>query len=443
MEQIEFPSHDPTHLHGGWNLLSQLPVMFLSSETTRNLLATHPNLAANFTASSLFLSCPCNDGWGPVSPTLSDITPCFLQGALMGAAALFMVVCGAWQIQSLRTTKSSIANRVGWPFYTKLVLVAVLVVLAAAQAVAYTESGIIRTSVIVNFVATIVALGLHYIEQFKSIIPSGVLLSYWLLEVIFGLGKVINLNLRHQLDTNYAVFSILFLVTAFSILALEMLFPMEPLDPSQKSRSPHERANLFSRITFTWMAPLMKKGYVQYLTEYDLPPLPNFLKSSTTSQLFLHNWENQRGNKSLVSALSKSFGADFLLGGLFKGLQDCAAFIQPQLLRLLIKFVNEYSKSLKAGKPIPLTRGLMIAGSMFIVSVGQTTCLHQYFERAFDMGMKFKSSLTSVIYNKSLVLSNETKQASTTGDIVNLMSVDVQRLQDLTQNIQIIWSGPF
>ncbi|EDK40781.2 hypothetical protein PGUG_04879 [Meyerozyma guilliermondii ATCC 6260] len=443
MEQIEFPSHDPTHLHGGWNLFSQLPVMFLSSETTRNSSATHPNLAANFTASSSFLSCPCNDGWGPVSPTLSDITPCFLQGALMGAAALFMVVCGAWQIQSLRTTKSSIANRVGWPFYTKLVLVAVSVVLAAAQAVAYTESGIIRTSVIVNFVATIVALGLHYIEQFKSIIPSGVLLSYWLLEVIFGLGKVINLNLRHQLDTNYAVFSILFLVTAFLILAIEMSFPMEPLDPSQKSRSPHERANLFSRITFTWMAPLMKKGYVQYLTEYDLPPLPNFLKSSTTSQSFLHNWENQRGNKSLVSALSKSFGADFLLGGLFKGLQDCAAFIQPQLLRLLIKFVNEYSESLKAGKPIPLTRGLMIAGSMFIVSVGQTTCLHQYFERAFDMGMKFKSSLTSVIYNKSLVLSNETKQASTTGDIVNLMSVDVQRLQDLTQNIQIIWSGPF
>lgn len=446
MEQIEFPSHDVTHLHGGWNLLSQLPVMFLSSDPARNLLdsAAPANFtAANFTASNLFLSCPCAEGWGPISPTLSDITPCFLQGALLGAAALFMVVCGAWQIQALRTAKSSIANRVAWPFYAKLVLVAALVALAGAQAVAYAGSGIIQTAVAVNFVATVVALGLHYIEQFKSLIPSGVLLTYWLLQVVFGLGKVINLHLRRQLHTNYAVFSVLFLVDAFLVLALEVLFPMQPLDPAQKSRSPHERANLFSRITFTWMAPLMKKGYVQYLTEYDLPPLPNFLKSSTTSQLFLHHWENQRGNKSLVTALAKAFGADFLLGGLFKALQDCAAFIQPQLLRLLIRFVNEYSESLKAGKPLPLTRGLMIAGSMFVVSVGQTTCLHQYFERAFDMGMKFKSALTSVIYNKSLVLSNETKQASTTGDIVNLMSVDVQRLQDLTQNIQIIWSGPF
>ena len=56
--------------------------------------------------------------------------------------------------------------------------------------------------------------------------------------------------------------------------------------------------------------------------------------------------------------------------------------------------------------------------------------------------MKIKSSLTSVVYNKSLVLSNEARQESSTGDIVNLMSVDVQRLQDLVQNLQIIWSGP-
>lgn len=47
------------------------------------------------------------------------------------------------------------------------------------------------------------------------------------------------------------------------------------------------------------------------------------------------------------------------------------------------------------------------------------------------------------MYDKSLVLSNESKQESSTGDIVNLMSVDVQRLQDLLQNLQIVWSGPF
>lgn len=447
MEQNYYGVHETSQVSGGWNLFGLLPVMFLSSENSQNLLLASPipnnmSIVPPNAQSSLF-HCPCNDGWGPISSTLSDITPCFLQGGLLGATALFLVIFGTWRVRNLRNKKNPVANRVGWSFYTKLVLVAALVAFAIIQAVLYSESGIIKTAAVANVVATIVALALHYVEQFKATIPSGELLSYWLLQVVFGLGKVVNLHLRDQIDTNYAIFSILFLVVSFLVLIVEALFPMQPLDPSQKSRSPHERANVLSRLTFGWMGPLMKKGYVQFLTEYDLPPLPNFLKSSTTSHLFLSNWESQHGTKSIVSALAKSFGSDFLLGGLFKGLQDCAAFIQPQLLRLLIKFVNEYYASLQRDDPIPLTRGLMIAGSMFVVSVAQTACLHQYFERAFDMGMKFKSSLTAVIYNKSLVLSNETKQASNTGDIVNLMSVDVQRLQDLTQNIQIIWSGPF
>lgn len=92
---------------------------------------------------------------------------------------------------------------------------------------------------------------------------------------------------------------------------------------------------------------------------------------------------------------------------------------------------------------IPLTRGFMIVASMFCLSVFQTASLHQYFERVFDTGIKVKSSLTSLIYQKSLNLSIEAKQQKSTGDIVNLMSVDTQRLQDLCQNLQLIWSGPF
>lgn len=443
MEQIEFAPHDPTHLQGGWNLLSQLPTLYLSSMGAQNVLELWVESAAKKGKVSPYFGCPCKDGWGPVSPTLSDISPCFLQGALLGATAVFMVVCGGWQIQAFRASKRRVANRVAWSFYAKLALVAALVAFTAIQVATYERPGVIRSANIANLAATVVALALHYVEQFRATIPSGVLLSYWLLQVIFGLGKLVNFHLRDQFDSTYALFSSLLVADALLVLLLEIGFPMQPVDLSQQSRSPYDRANLFSRLTFTWMAPLMRKGYLQYLTEYDLPPLPKFLRSSNTSKLFLDKWDNQRGNKSLVIALFTAFGSDFLLGGLFKALQDCAAFIQPQLLRLLIKFVNDYSQSLDKGEPLPLTRGLMIAGSMFVVSVAQTACLHQYFERAFDMGMKFKSSLTGVIYNKSLVLSNETKQASTTGDIVNLMSVDVQRLQDLTQNLQIIWSGPF
>lgn len=57
--------------------------------------------------------------------------------------------------------------------------------------------------------------------------------------------------------------------------------------------------------------------------------------------------------------------------------------------------------------------------------------------------MRIKGGLTSAIYRKSIRLSNEGKASKSTGDIVNYMAVDAQRLQDLTQFAQQAWSAPF
>lgn len=57
--------------------------------------------------------------------------------------------------------------------------------------------------------------------------------------------------------------------------------------------------------------------------------------------------------------------------------------------------------------------------------------------------MRIKGGLASTIYRKSLRLSNEGRSTKTTGDIVNYMAVDAQRLQDLTQFLQQAWSAPF
>ena len=41
------------------------------------------------------------------------------------------------------------------------------------------------------------------------------------------------------------------------------------------------------------------------------------------------------------------------------------------------------------------------------------------------------------------MLSNSSRKESTAGEIVNLMSVDAQRLQDLLPYLNTLWSGPF
>lgn len=60
----------------------------------------------------------------------------------------------------------------------------------------------------------------------------------------------------------------------------------------------------------------------------------------------------------------------------------------------------------------------------------------------FRLGMNIRSVLTSMVYRKALYLSNKSKKNRTVGEIVNLMSVDIQRLQDLTTFVMLFWSAP-
>lgn len=444
MEQIDASQAGFSVLN--WDSLAKVPFLVALDANSRHKNASVPvTVPVTVPKAVGWLSCGCQDGWGPLSPEYSDLSPCFYSGILFLAAGVLMVLGGIFQVKVLREKKITAGNRVSWTFYVKLLLTAVQIAFSVLLVLAYKAPyDILQTALTVNVIATMFAYAIHYLEQFKSSVSNGALLFFWLFQVIFHAGRVISLNLRGELHSQISTVSILATVNSFILLSLENFFPPMSLKPfgAEAALSPYDRANVFSRITFNWMAPLMRKGFYQYLTEKDLPFLPYELKSSTTSGEFYRNWASQV-SPSLFWALSKSFGAPFLIGGVFKGLQDALAFVQPQLLRMLIRFVNEYSQSLEDGDPLPLTKGFMIAGGMFVVSVTQTAFLHQYFQRAFDLGMRIKSSLTSVIYDKSLVLSNETKQASNTGDIVNLMSVDVQRLQDLVQNLQIVWSGPF
>lgn len=57
--------------------------------------------------------------------------------------------------------------------------------------------------------------------------------------------------------------------------------------------------------------------------------------------------------------------------------------------------------------------------------------------------MRVKGGLVTLIYKKALVMSNGEKAGRSTGDIVNLQSVDAVRIADLAQYGHMAWSGPW
>ena len=61
-----------------------------------------------------------------------------------------------------------------------------------------------------------------------------------------------------------------------------------------------------------------------------------------------------------------------------KVIQDLLAFLQPQLLRLLLSYITDYQRSREEGTkgPSPF-EGFAIALLMFFASMAQTAILHQ------------------------------------------------------------------
>lgn len=301
---------------------------------------------------------------------------------------------------------------------------------------------------------TILSLGVifsvQWLEHSRIRHSNAVVLFYWSFLLIALAVKLRSLISQQLFNSSRGYFITYCMGVGFALAA----FLVEWQGPKQASEyqalvgeegaeCPAEYATVFSRLTFSWMTPLMKLGYKHYLTEEDLWALQKTDTSRATGAAFDTAWTYElehRKYPSMWLALFRAYGGPYLLAAVFKSFSDVFQFIQPQLLRLLIQFVRSHNEEGEDAEPV--IKGVSIALGMFAIAVFQTAMLHQYFQGAFVTGMRIKGGLTNAIYRKAMKLSNEGRASKSTGDIVNYMAVDAQRLQDLTQFALQLFSAP-
>ncbi|KAG2178766.1 hypothetical protein INT43_001612 [Umbelopsis isabellina] len=398
--------------------------------------------------------CRDPEGWGPFSDTRTpDFTPCFEDTVVMMVPAAFLLIFGVARLWFLSKRNSLPLDMTSnWLYFAKMSILALLAIVTAAiasRSVYLTSSWIDNIQVldqILGVFVVIFVIALHYLEYTRERIASAVLLFYWLMVIItqaLKLHTLISLDLPH-ID----VFG--FVLYAISLGLSVTMFVLENI-PRPKSEymlldedemdCPEATANIFSRLTFSWLTPLMKLGYKQPLLMDDLWNLKPEDQAAVIAERFEQNWEKEmkKKNPSLLRVLVATLGGPFIFAGVLKAVQDVLQFTQPLLLRELMGWVNSYS----SGEPMPAYRGTFIAIGMFFTAISQTMFLHQYFQLCFATGMRIRAALVTAIYKKTMVLSNASRQASTVGEIVNHMSVDAQRLMDLCTYFHIVWSGPF
>ncbi|XP_052179623.1 ABC transporter C family member 12-like isoform X3 [Diospyros lotus] len=199
---------------------------------------------------------------------------------------------------------------------------------------------------------------------------------------------------------------------------------------------PERRANIFSRIFFGWMTPLMRQGYKRPITEKDVWKLDTWDQTETLIKKFHICWakESQRSKPWILRALNHSLGGRFWFGGLFKIGNDLSQFVGPV-------FLNHLLQSMERGDPAWI--GYIYAFSIFVGLTVGVLCEAQYFQNVMRVGFRLRSTLVAAIFRKSLRLTHEGRKKFPSGKITNLMSTDANALQQICQQLHGLWSAPF
>lgn len=449
--------------------------------------------------------CDNAEGWGPSSTVRDlDFTPCFQDAVFTIAPGILLAIIAAVTIsQRMQMPAKPLSHASRTILTLKHVLVGVLCFCAALEvSLSFAQNRLFS----VGFLASLallasyaLSLPLQHYNHTRERRSSTVLLFFWLIHLIFSLIRIRTLvtfpsppiqdnmvefalratrvslvlivfalecvgvevggprpsakgdpkktiangngTSRHQQQNSY---DSLENPSAFSIQSSDSNDAEESRADTGEKECPENVANIFSRLSFHWMQPMMSLGSKKFLTEEDmwsLPPGEDGENLGKRFEVWYSKMRDKDGNPMFWTTLALAYGGPFLFAAGLKAAQDALAFAQPQLLRRLLQFVQTWED--KDAVKEPAFHGFFFASLLFVVAVIQTSFLHAYFQRCFTTGMRVRAGLVSAIYKKSLRLSNEDRSGRATGDIVNLMSVDATRLQDLCTYGHIAWSAVF
>ncbi|KAL5020046.1 hypothetical protein ScPMuIL_002938 [Solemya velum] len=343
-----------------------------------------------------------------------------------------------------------------------------------------------------HFVATGIKAGtfllvavLVQIQRLKGDITSGVLFLFWLLQLLAAIvplqSKISNQPACSESVVYYVYFGAVFLGFLLNCFAEKQT----RIETDCKVPCPEETSGVLSQLTFWWITPLVLTAYRKTIDVDDVWDQTERLKSENVVPRLEATWrieeksckqKNYQSNKdrqnsdgfrekntestrnitektpllktnqihqtaevmfrktgkksnllkpSLYSVLLRSFGHYWIEAVSYKLVADSGWFIQPIVVKYIVHLIEEKN----SGKD----PGWMTYGCSVLLVVSCIIALlffHRTYHKVMVLSLRIKVSLIALIYKKALSMSPAAKHSSTVGEIVNLMSVDCQRIQD-------------
>lgn len=203
--------------------------------------------------------------------------------------------------------------------------------------------------------------------------------------------------------------------------------------------TPYSGAGIFCLATLSWLNPLLSTGAKSPLELRDIPLLAPKDRSKTSYKVLNSNWEklkaeNPSKQPSLAWAILKSFWKEAACNAVFAGLTTLVSYVGPYMVRYFVDYLG--------GIQAFPNEGYILAGVFFISKLVETLSTRQWYLGVDILGMHVRGALTAMVYRKGLRLSSSARQSHTSGEIVNYMAIDVQRVGDYSWYLHDIWMLP-
>uniref|UniRef100_A0A8C7M3H8 Multidrug resistance-associated protein 4 n=1 Tax=Oncorhynchus kisutch TaxID=8019 RepID=A0A8C7M3H8_ONCKI len=194
-----------------------------------------------------------------------------------------------------------------------------------------------------------------------------------------------------------------------------------------------------------WVTPLFSIGNKRRLEEDDMyQVLPDDASQGLGEELQRH-WDKEVRMAAkelrmpkLTKAIVRCYGKPYAVLGIFSFAVEVVKVIQPVFLGKLIQYFEKYDPN----NMDALYEAFGYAAGVSLSTVALTVLQSLYFYHVLRTGMKIRVAMCHMIYKKALCLSSAAMGRTTTGQIVNLLSNDVNRFDEVTTNLHYLWIAP-
>ncbi|KAK1397129.1 ABC-type xenobiotic transporter [Heracleum sosnowskyi] len=209
------------------------------------------------------------------------------------------------------------------------------------------------------------------------------------------------------------------------------------LSRGDETVTPYATANIFSILTFSWLGSLVSLGYKKPLDLEDVPQLGGFDSVHGAFPLlrdrleFDYDDNNSVTTFGLIKALIFTTWKEILLTAFLAITNTVATYVGPYLVDAFVQYLN--------GQREFKNEGYFLVSAFLVAKFIECLTLRHWFFRLQQVGIRAKAALIALIYHKGLTLSCQSKQGHTSGEIINFMTVDAERIGDFSWCMHDPW----